>query len=91
MQHFGDVKITEIHVSNKKIECENTHIPKKNSFICTSFSHQVFVFKRGIIKYCVLVHKLRNKNILFIFSELPVVPLKLVLLLTRMFFYTCVV
>lgn len=39
MQHFGDVKITEIHVSNKKMECENTHIPKKNSFICTSFSH----------------------------------------------------
>lgn len=62
------------------------HIPKKTSFRHTSFFHKVFVFERGIIKHCSLVQKLPNKSILFIFSELPLVPLKLVFLLTRMYF-----
>lgn len=79
--------ITESHPSNKTMGYENTHVPKTTSSrLPYSFTHSVFMFGKYIIKYCGLVHKLPNKNILFTLSELPLVPLYLVFLLTKTFF-----
>lgn len=49
MQHFGNVKITEIHVSNKKMEWENTHMPKKPLLDVQAFLIKFLCLKEALL------------------------------------------